>query len=163
MSSRSSQTLHFDRLSASLVSGETRPYIRVGSSNRPAQDEEVRRLYVEGSEGGFEALPCRGTTLADLSERLMADYIRRREETSGQPLGLSREEILRTLGCLVEQEGTAVPTNAGVMLFAEDPQRFVGQAEVACVRFKGRDVVSYTSTGSVQASTGGTCGGLCTN
>lgn len=29
------------------------------------------------------------------------------------------------------------------MLFAEDPQRFIGQAEGACVRFKGTDVVSY--------------------
>jgi predicted HTH transcriptional regulator len=29
-----------------LVSGETRPYIRVGSSNREVQDEEIRRLYV---------------------------------------------------------------------------------------------------------------------
>jgi len=29
------------------------------------------------------------------------------------------------------------------MLFGEDPQRFISQAEVACVRFKGRDVVSY--------------------
>jgi len=126
-----------------LVSGETRPYIRVGSSNREAQDEEVRRLYIEGSEGGFEALPCRGATLADLSEALIAAYVRRREETSGQPLGLSWEEALRSLGCLVDQEGNWVPTNAGVMLFAEKPQRFIGQAEVACVRFKGTDVVSY--------------------
>jgi len=126
-----------------LVSGETRPYIRVGSSNRPAQDEEVRRLYIEGSEGGFEALPCRGTTLTELSERLIADYVRRREETSGQSLGLSWEEMLRSLGCLVKQDGPWVPTNAGVMLFAEDPQRFIGQAEVACVRFKGTDVVTY--------------------
>ena len=126
-----------------LVSGETRPYIRVGSSNREAQDEEVRRLYIEGSEGGFEALPCRGATLADLSEALIAAYVRRREETSGQPLGLSCEEALRSLGCLVDQEGNWVPTNAGVMLFAEKPQRFIGQAEVACVRFKGTDVVSY--------------------
>lgn len=126
-----------------LVSGETRPYVRVGSSNREAQDEEVRRLYIEGSEGSFEALSSRGATVADLSGELIAAYVRRREETSGQPLGLSWEEALRTLGCLVEQEGTQVPTNAGVMLFAEDPQRFIGQAEVACVRFKGTDVVSY--------------------
>jgi len=126
-----------------LVSGETRPYIRMGSSNRLVQDEEVRRLYVEGSEGGFEALPCRGTTLADLSEGLIADYVRRREETSGQPLGLSWEEMLRNLGCLVKEDGRRIPTNAGVMLFAEDPQRFIGQAEVTCVRFKGTDVVSY--------------------
>ena len=47
-----------------LVSGETWPYVRVGSSNREAQDEEVRRLYVEGSEGGFEALPSRDATLS---------------------------------------------------------------------------------------------------
>ena len=32
---------------------------------------------------------------------------------------------------------------SGVMLFADDPQRFVSQAELACVRFKGTDVVSY--------------------
>jgi ATP-dependent DNA helicase RecG len=120
-----------------LVSGETRPYIRVGSSNRPAQDEEVRRLYIEGREGGFEALPCRGTTLADLSERLIADYVRRREETSGQPLGLSWEEMLRSLGCLVQEDGQWVPTNAGVMLFAEDPQRFIGQAEGGLCALQG--------------------------
>jgi ATP-dependent DNA helicase RecG len=126
-----------------LVSGEARPYIRVGSSNREAQDEEVRRLYVEGSEGGFEALPCRGATVADLSQKLIADYVRRREETSGQPLGLSSEEMLHSLGCLVREDRRWMPTNAGVMLFAEAPQRFVGQAEVACVRFKGTDVVTY--------------------
>ena len=126
-----------------LMSGETRPYVRVGSSNREAQDEKVRRLYIEGSERGFEGLPCRNATIADLSEALIRVYVRQREETSGKPLGLSWEETLRSLGCLVEKEGTRVPTNAGVMLFAEEPQRFVGQAEVACVRFKGTDVVTY--------------------
>ncbi|MCK4488183.1 MAG: putative DNA binding domain-containing protein [Desulfobacterales bacterium] len=126
-----------------LVSRETRPYIRVGSSNREAQDEEIRRMYIEGSEGGFEGLPSLGATLADLSEALIAAYIRRREEMSGQPLDLSWEEALRNLGCVVEQGEIWVPTNAGVMLFAEAPQRFIGQAEVTCVRFKGTDVVSY--------------------
>ena len=115
----------------------------MGSSNREAQDEEVRRLYIEGSEGGFEVLPCRSATIADLSEVLVAVYVRRREETSGQPLGLSWEEALRGLGCLVEQGETWGPTNAGVMLFTEAPQRFIGQAEVTCVRFKGTDVISY--------------------
>jgi len=126
-----------------LASGETRPYVRIGSSNREAQDEEVRRLYIEGSEGGFEALACRGAQLADLSERLIAGYVRRREETSGQPLGLSAEELLHNLGCLIRDEEQWIPTHAGVLLFAEDPQRLIGQAEVACVRFKGTDVISY--------------------
>jgi len=126
-----------------LASGETRPYVRIGSSNREAQDEEVRRLYIEGNEGGFEALACRGAQLADLSERLIAGYVRRREETSGQPLGLSAEEMLHNLGCLIRDEEQWIPTHAGVLLFVEDPQRLIGQAEVACVRFKGTDVISY--------------------
>lgn len=126
-----------------LVSGETRPYVRVGSSNREAQDEEVRRLYIEGSAGGFEALLCRGASLTDLSQRLIAAYIAQREATSGRPLALSREDMLCGLGCLVEQNGKWTPTHAGIMLFAEEPQRFIGQTEVACVRFKGTDVVSY--------------------
>ncbi|MEA3340989.1 MAG: hypothetical protein U9R15_13580 [Chloroflexota bacterium] len=62
-----------------LVSGETRPYVRVGSSNRKAQNEEVRRLYIEGSEGGFEALSSRDATIADLAEELIAAYVRRRK------------------------------------------------------------------------------------
>jgi predicted HTH transcriptional regulator len=126
-----------------LVRGETRPYVRVGSSNRRAQDEEVRWLYVEGSEGGFEALPCRQATAADLSPARIVAYVQRREETSGRALGLAGEEVLRSLGCLVEHEGDWAPTNAGVLLFAENPQHFIGQAEVACVRFKGADVVTY--------------------
>ena len=126
-----------------LISGETRPYVRVGSSNREAHDEEVRRLYIEGSEGGFEVLPCQGASLTDLSKRLIAAYIQQRETTSGQRLGLSGEEMLRSLGCLVKQGETWLPTHAGVALFAEEPQRLIGQAELACVRFKGTDVVSY--------------------
>lgn len=126
-----------------LISGETRPYVRMGASNREAQDEEVRRLYIEGHEGGFEALPCRGATIADLSRSLMAAYLRQREATSGHRLGLSWEEALRSLGGLARQGEMWTPTHAGVMLFAEDPQRLVAQAEVACVRFKGADVVSY--------------------
>ncbi|WP_423224741.1 ATP-binding protein [Candidatus Amarolinea aalborgensis] len=126
-----------------LASGETRPYVRIGSTNREAQDAEVRRLYVEGHEGGFEALPCRGVTIADLSQSLMAAYLRQREAASGQRLGLSGEEALRSLGGLARSGDAWMPTNAGVMLFTEDPQRHLPQAEVACVRFKGADVVSY--------------------
>ncbi len=133
-----------------LVSGEMRPYVRVGSNNREAQDEEIRRLYMEGSEGGFEGMPCRSATLADLSTGLITGYVRRREQTAGKPLGLSGEETLRSLGCLVEQGQLWVPTNAGVLLFTEEPQRFIGQAEVSCVRFKGTDVVSYVDRRDLQ-------------
>jgi len=63
---------------------------------------------------------------------------------------LAGEEVLRSLGCLVEQAGDWIPTNAGILLFAKDPQHFIAQAEVACVRFKGTDVVTYIDRRDLQ-------------
>ena len=59
------------------------------------------------------------------------------------PLLLSHEELLRNLGCAVETDGQLVPTHAGVLLFADEPQRWLPQSEVTCVRFKGTDVITY--------------------
>ena len=84
-----------------------------------------------------------GASLTDLSEQLITAYVGQREATSGHRLELSWDEMLRNLGCLVKLAGKPTPTHAGVMLFAHEPQRFLGQTEVACVRFKGIDVVSY--------------------
>jgi ATP-dependent DNA helicase RecG len=126
-----------------FVRGEVRPYIRVGSTNRQATAEEIRRLYLEGGEVRYETLPKTGAALSDLSSNLIGRYTRRREALTDMPLLLSHEELLRNLGCAVEADGKLVPTHAGVLLFAEEPQRWLPQSEVTCVRFKGTDVITY--------------------
>jgi ATP-dependent DNA helicase RecG len=126
-----------------FVRGEVRPYIRVGSTNRQATAEEIRRLYLEGGEVRYETLPNTKATLSDLSPDLIVRYIRRREALTDTPLLLSHEELLRNLGCAVEADGKLIPTHAGVLLFADKPQRWLPQSEVTCVRFKGTDVLTY--------------------
>jgi len=126
-----------------FIRGEVRPYIRIGSSKRVANAEEIRRLYLEGGAEHYETLPCAKAALSDLSSKLITQYIRRREAITQTPLILSHEELMRHLGCAMESNGKLVPTNAGVLLFTEEPQRWLPQSEMICVRFKGTDVITY--------------------
>lgn len=126
-----------------FVRDHPRPYIRAGSTNREATTEETRRLYLAGGETAFERLPNPQTTLAELSKPLIDRYRRRRQQVADFTIELTDEELLRNLGCLVAVNGDLHPTQAGVLLFAEEPQRFLPQSEVTVVRFKGTDVVEY--------------------
>jgi predicted HTH transcriptional regulator len=111
--------------------------------NREATTEETRNLYLAGGEAGFERLPHPRATLADLSKPLITRYRHRRERASNFALDITDEELLRNRGCLVGVNGDLRPTQAGVLLFCEEPQRFLPQSEMTVVRFKGNDVVEY--------------------
>ena len=54
--------------------------------------------------------------------------------------GIGETDVRRVLikrGCLVTQDGELRPTNAGILLFGKDPQRFVRGAEITAARFAG--------------------------
>jgi ATP-dependent DNA helicase RecG len=101
-----------------FVRGEPRPYVRVGSTNRPAT-----------------------AALSDLSPRLIARYRDQRARHTSGVLDLNDEELLHNLGCVIEEEGRRMPTNAGVLLFCEGSYRFLRQNEITCAQFKGTDVL----------------------
>jgi ATP-dependent DNA helicase RecG len=135
-----------------FVRGEPRPYIRVGSSNRVATHSEIRQLYLLSGEVSYETLPCRETTLADISQALLTRYRERRNRHTVGALDLSDEELLRNLGCVTEEEGRLVPTHAGVLLFCEDPFRFLRQNEITCAQFKGTDMMRTIDRNDLRGS-----------
>jgi len=118
-------------------------FLRVGSRNEPLTPRELRRLMFSRGEVSFERLTCERVKLEDLDDRLINHYIRKHEEHAGRPLNLSKEEFLINLGGAIQRDGKAVPTNAGVLLFCEDPQLYILQSQVLCARFKGTDVIEY--------------------
>ena len=124
-----------------FVRGEPRPYVRVGSTNRVATHAEMRYLYLLSGEVSYETLLCRGSTLADLSPALVARYREQRSHHTAGAFDLNNEDLLRNLGCVVEEDGRLLPTNAGVLLFSEDPYRFLRQNEITCAQFKGTDML----------------------
>jgi len=92
-------------------------------------DKELLRF------GPFDASLCRDANLADLSEDKILWFLKRARAARGFPLEAEAgiEAILTQLRLLKDGH----PTNAAVLLFAREPQRFVYSSEVKCAHFHG--------------------------
>ena len=64
-----------------FVKGEHAPRMRIGSSNMPANKEEISRLYREGSTKSQDIYPVDNTTLDDLNLDSIKSYLKKSELT----------------------------------------------------------------------------------
>jgi ATP-dependent DNA helicase RecG len=104
---------------------------RDGVHNIPFKARDLRQLIIERGDISFESERTPRATLADLDmerARAYANALRLAGESSV-------EEILLRRGCLVEVDGQRYPTNAGILLFGREPQRFLRGADITAVRF----------------------------
>jgi predicted HTH transcriptional regulator len=86
----------------------------------------------------FDECPCPGATLYDIDARAVADFVRRARSERHFPLPqrTPKADVLAHLHLLVDNQ----PTNAAVLLFGGDPQRFLSSAEVRCMHFHGTEI-----------------------
>lgn len=63
-------------------------------------------------------------------------FIQLYEEVSKKKLVGSSKELLNSLGCIKNNE----PTNAGILLFGKNPQKFFINSYIALARYKGEEV-----------------------
>ncbi len=116
-------------------------YIRVGSTSRLATREQQARLYALGGMLHAELLPVSGSGLADLSLDRLKDYL---STIVGDKILPTSDEEWRDrlcgLGFMVEREdGPAICTIAGLVLFGHAPRRLLHQAGVRWMAFEGED------------------------
>ena len=116
-------------------------YIRVGSTSRLATREQQARLYALGGMLHAELLPISGSGLADLSLDRLKDYL---STIVGDKILPTSDEEWRDrlcgLGFMVEREdGPAICTIAGLVLFGHSPRRLLHQAGVRWMAFEGED------------------------
>jgi ATP-dependent DNA helicase RecG len=114
-------------------------WLRVGPSRRIANEQEERILTERraATQKTFDVRPCRGCRLDDLVLDLFIVTYR--------PAAIAREIIEENNRDLREQMaslrfydlGADCPTNAGVLLFAKDPLRWIPGAYVQFVRWNG--------------------------
>lgn len=122
--SRSKPVFAFDRV-----------YKRVGGSTVRASSEEIRRLALEGKKVYWDKQVCEEASLDDIDEEKVKWFLRkaRMERNFDVDPGVSVKEALERLN-LIKNEKL---TNAAVLLFGKNPQKFFTQSEVRCARFKG--------------------------
>ncbi len=129
--------------------------IRVGAQNKPLAPKRLRRLIIERGEISFESLIPPGATLDDIDWDKAERYLASLEGLSA----VTTEEALHNRGCLVTpplpppqsdvlslskgwegKRGGYRPTNAGILLFGVQPERFVKSGEIIVARYAGREM-----------------------
>lgn len=119
-------------------------WIRVGPRRATASEQEERILSERriSSATSFDALPCLGSTLADLSqERFYLTYLRR--AVAEEAIAENQRPFKLQLASLrlfdLKQD---CPSNAGVLLLADAPTHYLPGAYVQFVRYAGDDMTS---------------------
>ncbi len=106
---------------------------RENTTNVALNPRDLRRLMMERGELNFETDIAHSRSMADIDWDKAQSYV---SGLSG--LGeASVETVLTKRGCLTMQNGSLRPTNAGILLFGKDPQRYNRGAEITAVRFAG--------------------------
>jgi len=115
---------------------------RTGGQNRPLTTGELRQLLLERVESGYESQPVEAASLADLDTGRVGRYFNQ----IGLPPDEELVDALLSRGCVTRRgaDGLPVdpplPTVAGLLLFGQNPQRFLRSAELICVRYAGTEM-----------------------
>ena len=114
-----------------VYSHEGRYLKREGANNIPLSSRELRRLMMERGQFDFETEMAHGATLEAIDWQKAETYVKGLS-------GISETDVQKVLlqrGCLTPKGEQLVPTNAGILLFGKEPQRFLRGAEVTAARF----------------------------
>lgn len=87
----------------------------------------------------FDKQTCEGAELEDIDRDKVNWYLERREELRQieKPEKLSSRKLLLNLNAAQEVNGKFHPTNAGILFFGKNPQKFLVQSQLRLVKFKG--------------------------
>lgn len=107
-----------------------RVFLRVLDRDQPLNADETMRVAFGKGQASYEAQPVRGATLEAVDQDLVREYARLRG--LDQPV----ERILTGLNLLVDDTLTI----AGVLLFAQEPSRWLPRAGVDFLKFEGKEV-----------------------
>jgi ATP-dependent DNA helicase RecG len=116
-------------------------YIRVGSTSREASTEELERLFQQRGAFRLELRAVSGASLGDLDLRRLQDYFGRIRGQDYPPNAERQawEALLVNTEFMVEEAERAIPTVAGLLLFAVTPNKFLPQAGIDAVAYPGSE------------------------
>ncbi len=126
-----------------LVLAFGRPFKRVGKSTVRMSKDEYERLILEKHKEKlyFDSQICQEAGLKDIDETKVKGFLKkasfeRRLEINPN---ITAKETLDKLSLTRNGE----PTNAAILLFGKNPQKFFLQAETRCARFKGTKPLEF--------------------
>ena len=126
--------------------GKDKPYsckqgffLRIGANSQKLSRNKVHQFMVDLNKIRFDEKTCPDFDFVkDFDEAKLKAFL----EKQGLDTELDNEKVLLNLGVAVKTGSRLEFNNAGVMLFAKQPQNFVRQSYISCTRFHGTSKVS---------------------
>jgi len=112
-----------------------RPIKRVGRTNQQLSRNEAQRITEICTGRTWDALPCVGFKASDIDKASIGEFLSQAELPR-----TSAEKLIKNLA--LETSGRHL-SNAAVLLFSKNPQRYFPEAQVKCARFKGDNSVDF--------------------
>ena len=109
---------------------------RVSKTNQRILANKIRELAKqEKIKSNWDEMICKRATLKDIDENKVKEFLKMAKRRRGLDIDpkISVKQALIKLKVIKNSQ----PTNACVLMFAKDPQRFFIQDETKCARFKG--------------------------
>jgi ATP-dependent DNA helicase RecG len=90
----------------------------------------------------FDTEICKDAAFEDISIKKVKWYLKERAKARNvsQKIKISVKKLLINLKCLQNNK----PTNAGILFFGKNPQRFMANARLRVIKFKGNEVINPT-------------------
>lgn len=120
-----------------------RAYIRVADEDRLMSAKEVERLILEKNKEKlyWDKQICKDAGLEDIDKEKVKWFLKKAKYERNFDIDsrTSVKEALKRLK-LIKNEKL---TNAAILLFGKDPQKFFLQAKIRCARFKGVTAIDF--------------------
>lgn len=112
-------------------------YLRMGSTTRELQLDEIVEKAAESLLLRFDEALCIDAKESDLSKDILHKYLDKRGEVRNvKPIRTGQKDIWE----IVRASSKGHITNAGVMFFSDHPEKFHPQAQLRIIEFAGNDM-----------------------
>ncbi|MDD5502068.1 MAG: helix-turn-helix domain-containing protein [Candidatus Thermoplasmatota archaeon] len=118
-----------------------RAFKRVGRSSHKLGYEEIRKLAAVSSKIYWDGQICKEASLDDIDSEKIKWFLRKAKAERNYDVDPETpiKEALEKLELMKDEK----LTNAAVLMFGKNPQRFFIQSEVRCARFKGMEPLEF--------------------
>jgi ATP-dependent DNA helicase RecG len=116
-------------------------FVRIGSTAREATREQEQRLYQASGVLRYDIKPVPGSSLNDLDLSRLINYFRdiRGQDCPEQDETEQWKTLLINTEIMVESRDKAIPTAGSVLLFGKSPNRYLPQAGISAVAYRGKE------------------------
>lgn len=109
-------------------------FLRIGPNSQQLTRDEILAFAIKGGKVRFDEQFLQDCSLSkDLDAAALEAFKRQRN----LPRSVKSSDILASLGVAQHQAGRLLLTQAAILFFGREPQRFIPEAYVTCARYAG--------------------------